>query len=72
MAAEALVKALNNPTVLAIVDALHDTAQTTLEKLSKVYTMNTNTATPRVEAAPRWQLQSGSSKGGGKSQGNVT
>jgi hypothetical protein len=44
MAAEALIKALNNPTALPNVNALCGTAQTALEDLTKVYERSTDKA----------------------------
>jgi hypothetical protein len=52
MAAEALIKALNNPTVFNNAEALCNTADNTLTKLSKVYAMNKELASPRVEEPP--------------------
>jgi hypothetical protein len=53
MAAEALIKALNNPAFSPHVEKLRDTAETALQQLSKAYEMNQELASPRVEEAPR-------------------
>jgi hypothetical protein len=53
MAAEALIKVLNNPNDFNNAEALHDTASNTLTKLSKVYVMMKDPASPRVAEPPR-------------------
>jgi hypothetical protein len=53
IAAEALIKALNNPSFSPHVKNLRDTAETALQELSKAYKMNQEPASPRVEEAPR-------------------
>jgi hypothetical protein len=53
IAAEALVRALNNPTVWNNTEALRDTADHMLSKLSKIYEIKTDPAAPRVAETPR-------------------
>jgi hypothetical protein len=53
IAAEALIRALNNPTVRNNTEALCKTANNTLNQLSKVYEIKTDPAAPRVAEPPR-------------------
>jgi hypothetical protein len=53
MAAEVLIKALNNPTMFNHADALRNKADNTLTNLSKVYAMNKESASPRVTEPQR-------------------
>jgi acetylornithine/succinyldiaminopimelate/putrescine aminotransferase len=64
MAAEALIRALNNPSLAPNVENLRDTAKSALKDLSKAYAMIQDPASPRVEEAPMLHMHDIGQKSG--------